>query len=120
MAPATNAGLGSVRIEAALGRVPAVDRRGEAVAAAAVAFENADVVGRDLSRWHIARGETVLDVPTTATARVRELFRGGQRKSDQIDAVAAACVVALQSPVPLETAYLHDGRIRLAHIRASG
>ncbi len=46
----------------------------------------------------------------TATARVRQLSRGGGRKNDQIDAAAAACVAALQgdgrpslpkaSPVP--------------------
>ena len=33
--------------------------------------------------------------PTTATARVRELSRGGRRKNDRIDAAAAASVAAL-------------------------
>jgi transposase len=42
-----------------------------------------------------ARGETVTDVPSTATARVRELSRGGRRKNDVIDAAAAASVAAL-------------------------
>nr|WP_245718553.1 hypothetical protein [Nocardia miyunensis] len=57
------------------------------------AVENADGLGRHLPRWLIAHGETVVDVPTTATARVRELSRGGRRK---IDAAGAACVAALQ------------------------
>jgi len=34
--------------------------------------------------------------PTTATARVRELSRGGRRKNDRIDAAAAASVAAMQ------------------------
>ena len=37
----------------------------------------------------------MLDVPSTATARVRELSRGSRRKTDVIDAAAAACVAAL-------------------------
>jgi transposase len=37
----------------------------------------------------------VHDVPCTATARVRELSRGGRRKNDVIDAAAAASVAAL-------------------------
>lgn len=40
--------------------------------------------------------EVVLDVPSTATARIRELSRGGRRKTDVIDAAAAASVAALQ------------------------
>ena len=39
--------------------------------------------------------EVVDDVPSTATARVRELSRGGRRKNDVIDAAAAASVAAL-------------------------
>ena len=37
-----------------------------------------------------------MDVPSTATARVRELSRGGRRKNDVIDAAAAAAVAVLQ------------------------
>nr|WP_280256591.1 IS110 family transposase [Nocardia abscessus] len=59
-------------------------------------MENADGLGRPLSRWLIARGVVVVDVPTTTTARVRELSRGGRRKNDRIDAAAAACVAALR------------------------
>jgi hypothetical protein len=49
-----------------------------------------------LALWLLALGEVVLDIPTTATARVRELSRGGRRKNDRIDAAAAASVAALQ------------------------
>jgi hypothetical protein len=38
-----------------------------------------------------------VDVPSTATARVRELSRGGRRKNDVIDAAAAASVAALSA-----------------------
>jgi len=44
-------------------------------------------------------------VPSTATARVRELSRGGRRKNDVIDASAAASVAALRgdaNPVVVE------------------
>lgn len=59
------------------------------------AVENARGLGRHLAQWLLARGETVIDVPATATRRVRELSRGGRRKNDVIDAAAAASVAAL-------------------------
>lgn len=59
------------------------------------AVENARGLGRHLAQWLTARGERVEDVPSTATARVRELSRGGRRKNDVIDAAAAASVAAL-------------------------
>jgi hypothetical protein len=68
------------------------------------AVENAGGLGRHLAQWLLARGETVLDVPATATARVRELSRG-RRKTDTLDAAAAASVAALHGdarPVPAE------------------
>ncbi len=40
-------------------------------------------------------------MPTTATARVRELSRGGRRKNDVIDAAAAASVAAFQGDATL-------------------
>ena len=58
-------------------------------------MENARGLGRHLAQWLVARGERVDDVPSTATARVRELSRGGRRKNDVIDAAAAASVAAL-------------------------
>lgn len=60
------------------------------------AVENAEGLGRHLSQWLLARGETVVDVSATATARVRELSRGGKRKTDVLDAAAAASVAAAQ------------------------
>jgi transposase len=71
------------------------------------AVENARGLGRHLAQWLTARGEAVTDVPSTATARVRELSRGGRRKNDVIDAAAAASVAALHgdtSPVLAEDA----------------
>lgn len=69
-----------------------------------------------------ARDETVLDVATTATSRVRELSRGGRRKNDVIDASAAASVAALHgdaTPVTAEDdttvfALLEERRANLA------
>ncbi len=67
------------------------------------AVENASGLGRHLAQWLIARGEKVTDVPSTATARVRELSRGGRRKNDNIDAAAAASVAALHGDaMPVE------------------
>ncbi|WP_157187432.1 hypothetical protein [Nocardia vinacea] len=46
--------------------------------------QNAWSLGRQLAQWLIAHGEMVTDVPSTATARVRELSRGGRRKNKTI------------------------------------
>jgi transposase len=86
------------------------------------AIENARGLGCHLAQWLVARGETVVDVRTTATARVRELSRGGQRKNDVLDASAAASVAALHgdvSPVAAEDqttvfALLEERRANLA------
>lgn len=59
------------------------------------AIENAEGVGRHVASWLLARGEQVVEVSPSATARVRQLSRGGGRKNDRIDAAAAACVAAL-------------------------
>jgi hypothetical protein len=60
----------------------------------------------------------------TATARIRELSRGGRRKNDRIDAAAAACVAALQGdtrPVAPEgpdvLALLDERRTNLSNSR---
>src|SRR5215211_5913807 len=53
-------------------------------------------LGCHLTQWLLARGETVQDVRTTATARIRELSRGRGRKTDALDAAAAAGIAALQ------------------------
>ena len=89
------------------------------------AIENAEGLGRHLTSWLVARGEVVVDVPTTATARVRQLSRGGGRKNDRIDAAAAACVAALQGDArPMEAegpadaiAVLDERRVNLAQFR---
>ena len=60
------------------------------------AIENARGLGCHLTQWLLARGEPVQDVGTTATARVRELSRGRGRKTDVLDAAAAAGIAALQ------------------------
>ena len=49
----------------------------------------------------------MLDVPATATARVRELSRGSRRKADVIDAAAAASVAALHGDATTVTAEDH-------------
>src|SRR6478752_2348347 len=82
--PESNREVASIRIEATLreyrrlltwaGRWP--QRRW--------AIENAEGLGRHLASWLLARGEQVVDVPATATARVRQLSRGGGRKNDRI------------------------------------
>jgi transposase len=92
------------------------------------AIENAEGLGRHLASWLLARGEQVVDVPTTATARVRQLSRGGGRKNDRIDAAAAACVAALQGDArPLEAETTADalgvlderrGNLSQARVRA--
>jgi transposase len=64
----------------------------------------------------------VVDVPATATARVHELSRGSRRKTDVIDAAAAASVAVLHgdaTPVPSEEhttefARLEERRANLA------
>ena len=81
------------------------------------AVENAEGLGRHLTSWLLARGEDVVDVPTTATARVRQLSRGGGRKNDRIDAGAAACVAALQGdarPLQAEGSRRRPGGARRA------
>lgn len=89
------------------------------------AVENARGLGRHLAQWLVARGEIVVDVPSTATSRVRELSRGGRRKTDVIDAAAAASVAALHgdaSRVPAEDlstvlSLLEERRANLAAAR---
>lgn len=53
-------------------------------------MKNANGLGRHLAQWLGAPAETVVDVPASATGRVRQLTRGGGRNNDRIDAAAAA------------------------------
>lgn len=69
------------------------------------AIENADRLGHNLTQWLISHGERVVDIPPTATAKIRALSRGGRRKNDPIDAAAAACIAAIRGesrPVVVE------------------
>ena len=93
---ATNVAVASIRVGASsagyrrlLGWARQFDERRWAV-------ENARGLGCHLAQWLVERDEIVLDASTVATARVRELSRGGCRKNDVIDASAAASVAALQ------------------------
>jgi transposase len=122
--PATNSDVGSLRIEASLAEYRRLIVWAKAWPDRTWAIENADGLGHHLALWLLARGEVVLDIPTTATARVRELSRGGRRKNDRIDA-AAASVAALQSDAhqvyPETTAdslaLLYEHRVNLSHSR---
>ena len=92
---ATNRGLASLEIEASLAGYRRLARWAGGFPEHTWAVENARGLGRHLAQWLVARGEHVEDVASTATARVRELSRGGRRKNDVIDAAAAASVAAL-------------------------
>ncbi len=93
--PATNAVVSTMQIEASLTGYRQLLRWSSRFAERRWAVENARGLGRHLAQWLAAREEIVADVPSTATARVRELSRGGRRKNDVIDAAAAAGVAAL-------------------------
>ena len=93
--PGSHRVLATVQIEASLAGYRRLLRWAQAFESRRWAVENARGLGRHLTQWLITRREQVEDVPATATARVRELSRGGRRKNDVIDAAAAASVAAL-------------------------
>jgi transposase len=93
--PLTHRVLDSIEIEATLAGYRRLLRWASTFAERRWAVEGARGFGRHLTGWLLARGELVHDVPSTATARVRELSRGGRRKNDVIDAAAAASVALL-------------------------
>jgi transposase len=94
--PGSHQALASVEIDASLAGYRRLLRWASSFPERRWAVENARGLGRHLTYlWLLARGETVHDVPATATARVRELSRGGRRKNDVIDAAAAASVALL-------------------------
>jgi transposase len=123
--PTTNRAVASIRIQANLADYRRMLSWARQFDQRRWAVENAEGLGRHLSSWLLARGEQVVDVPTTATARVRQLSRGGGRKNDQIDAAAAACVAAMQGdgrPLAAEgttdaLALLDQARMNLAQSR---
>lgn len=94
--PTSNTALASIRVDATLDGYRALLGWARQFEEHRWAIEGARGLGGHLAQWLIARGEYVVDVPSTATARVRELSRGGRRKNDVIDAAAAACVAAAQ------------------------
>ncbi len=93
--PATNRRIDTIKAEASLAGYRRLLRWADKLGERRWAIENARGLGRHLAQWLVAREEVVDDVPSTATARVRELSRGGRRKNDVIDAAAAASVAAL-------------------------
>lgn len=105
--PATNSTAASVRVDASLAGYRELMRWSKQFPDRRWAVENARGLGRHLAQWLVARGEVVLDVPCTATARVRELSRGSRRKTDVIDAAAAASVAALHGDATTVTAEDH-------------
>lgn len=123
--PATNREVASIRIDATLREYRRMLTWAARWPQRRWAIENAEGLGRHLASWLLARGEHVVDVPSTATARVRQLSRGGGRKNDRIDAAAAACVAALQGdarPLTAEgtadaLAVLDERRVNLAQAR---
>ena len=123
--PHTNQEVASIRIEASLREYRRMLTWANQWPQRRWAVENAEGLGRHLTSWLLARGEQVVDVPTTATARVRQLSRGGGRKNDRIDASAAACVAALQGdgrPLQAEghadaLAVLDERRVNLSQSR---
>jgi transposase len=97
--PQTNMVVSTIEIDASLSGYRRLQQWATRFENRRWAVENARGLGRHLAQWLVARGEPVDDVPSTATARVRELSRGGRRKTDVIDAAAAASVAALQGDV---------------------
>lgn len=95
MDPAGNKVLAVIEIEASLAGYRRLWRWAARFEQRRWAVEGARGLGRHLAQWLVARGERVDDVASTATARLRELSRGGRRKNDVIDAAAAASVAAL-------------------------
>jgi transposase len=93
--PARNRQVTALQIEASLAGYRRLLKWADKFGERSWAVENAQGLGRHLAQWLLARGEAVEDVASTATARVRELSRGGRRKNDVIDAAAAASVAAL-------------------------
>ena len=123
--PGTNREVASIRIDASLKEYQRMLKWSARWPQRRWAIENAEGLGRHLASWLLARGEDVVDVPSTATARVRQLSRGGGRKNDRIDAAAAACVAALQGdarPLAAEgaadaLAVLDERRVNLSQAR---
>jgi transposase len=114
--PATNSDIGSIRFDATIADYQAMVAWAKRWPQRHWAIENAQGLGHHLAQWLITRGEVVLDVPSTATARVRELSRGHRRKNDRIDAAAAA-VAALHGEARRVSAESHLDALALVDER---
>ena len=77
----TNTVVALLRIDASLAGYGALLKRGRQFADNRWAIGNAKGLGYHLGQWLVARREPVFGVATTATARVRELSRGGQHNN---------------------------------------
>jgi transposase len=105
--PTTNTPVASLRVDASLAGYRQLLGWAERFEGRRWAVEGARGLGRHLAQWLVSRDEVVMDVPSTATARVRELSRGSRRKTDVIDAAAAASVAALHGDATLVAAEDH-------------
>jgi len=79
--PETHTVAATLQVDASLAGYRQLMRRAATFPQRRWAVENVRGLGRHLAQWLVARGETVDDVPCTATARIRELSRGGRRKT---------------------------------------
>ena len=75
---AANTAVASIRVAASAAGYRQLLGWAQQFAERCWAVENARGLGCHLAQWLVAHGETVLDASTAATARVRELSRGGQ------------------------------------------
>ncbi|MFI9415123.1 transposase [Nocardia gamkensis] len=89
-----NCGCGSIRIDASFRGYRQLLAWAQQWLERTWAVENAEGLGH-LALWLVSKGETVVDVVPTATARVRQLSRGERGKNNRIDATAAASVAAM-------------------------
>ena len=123
--PSRNRELASIRVDATLGEYRRLLAWASEWPRRRWAIENAEGLGRHLVSWLLARGEQVVDVSSAATARVRQLSRGGGCENDRVDAAAVCGVAALQGDArPLEPegaadalALLDERRTNLAQAR---
>ncbi len=117
--PSTNSDLGSIRIDASNNGYRQLLAWARQWPKRRWVVENAEGLGHHLALWPVAMGEAVVDVAPAATARVRQLSRGGRRKNDRIDAAAAACVAALHGDARPVRAETHTDSLALLDERAT-
>ncbi len=78
--PATNSDHGSIRIDASFPGYRKLLAWAQQWPERTWAVENAEGLGHHLALWLVSKGEAVVDVAPAATARIRQLSRGGRRK----------------------------------------